>query len=80
VTKDQNRRRIRTNQTPDFKSNKTENMSYLLAARRQEFSDRIQTGKADDELRTPYIAKDIPETNVTHYCMHGLRHGLNINY
>jgi hypothetical protein len=80
VTKDQNRRKFRTNQTPDFKSNKTEIVSYLLAARRQEFSDRIQMGKADDGLRTPNIAKDIPETKVTDYCMHRLRHGLNINY
>jgi len=80
VTKDQNRRKIRTNQIPDFKSNKTEIVSYLLAARRQQFSDRMQTGKIDDELRAPNNAKDIPETKVTDYCMHRLRHGLNINY
>jgi len=71
VTKGQNRRRIRTNQTPDFTSNKSEILSYLVAECRQEISYRMETGNADDELRTPNIAKDIPETKVTDYCMHG---------
>jgi len=40
----------------------------------------METGKVDDELRAPNIAKDIPETKVTDYCVHGLRHETNINY